>query len=92
MPRIEDLHAAKNTKCMTTHDLRIGYYQVQVLASDCEKTAFITPFRMYRFKRMPFGLKNAPATFQRLINQFKSGVGDVTLLAYLDDIIILSLL
>lgn len=39
---------------------------------------------------MPFGLKNAPATFQRLINQFKSGLGNVTVLAYLDDLIILS--
>lgn len=91
MPRMEDLlHTAKNTKYMTTLDLRSGYHQVPVRECDREKTAFISPTGMYRFKRMPFGLANAPATFQRLINQFKAGLGDVTILAYLDDIIILS--
>lgn len=52
MPRIEDLlHAAKNTKFMTTLDLRSGYYQVQVRECDREKTAFITPTGMYRFSK-----------------------------------------
>lgn len=45
---------------------------------------------MYFFKRMPFGLRNAPATFQRLIDKFRSGIGDILLLAYLDDIIVCS--
>lgn len=53
---------------------------------------FVTPFGTYRFVRMPFGLKNAPATFQSLIDRFRSGstVKDITLLAYLDDLLVLS--
>lgn len=75
---------------MTTLDLQCGYWQIAVAKSDQEKTAFITPFGMYFFKRMPFGLRNAPATFQRLIDKFRSGIGDILLLAYLDDIIVCS--
>lgn len=91
MPRIDELlHSAKQTKYMTTLDLRAGYYQVRVRDVDRDKTAFTTPFGIYRFKRMSFGLKNAPSTFQRLIDRFRAGVIGVTIFAYLDDLIILS--
>lgn len=75
---------------MSTLDLRSGYWQLKVKESDREKTAFVTPFGMYQFKRMPFGLRNAPATFQRLMDRFKNTIPEVPLLAHLDDIIILS--
>ncbi|GBM35377.1 Retrovirus-related Pol polyprotein from transposon 17.6 [Araneus ventricosus] len=45
---------------------------------------------MFRYKRMPFGLKNAPATFQRLMDQFRNGLPTVNILVYLDDIVVLS--
>lgn len=114
LPRIEDvLHAAKTTSYMTTLDLHSGYFQVSVAEDDRDKTAFVTPSGTYRFKRMPMGLRNSGATFQRLIDRFKSnlnvpirghkvsdssdnntlksqGSRPVSILGYLDDLIILS--
>lgn len=91
MPRIDDLlHEAKRTAFMTTLDLRAGYWQVKVKDEDQDKTSFITHFGTFRFKRMPFGPRNAPAIFQRLIDRLKLKVGEVKMLAYLDDLIILS--
>lgn len=91
LPRMDDLlHAAKSTKYMTTLDLQSGYYQIKVNDKDSYKTCFITPFGTYLFKRMPFGLRNAPATFQRLMDRFKASVPKVQLLVYLDDLIVCS--
>ena len=91
LPRMDDLlHAAKSTPYMSTLDLRSGYWQIKVAEEDRLKTAFITPFGSYVFKRMPFGLRNAPATFQRLIDKFRNGLPQILILAYLDDIIICS--
>lgn len=91
LPRLDDLlHEAKQSKYMSTLDLKSGYHQVSVKASDRDKTAFTTPFGTYRFIRMPFGLRNAPATFQRLMNKFKTGLPDIFILVYLDDIIVIS--
>lgn len=91
LPRIDDiLHMAKKTKYMTTLDLKSGYHQVAVKMEDRDKTAFVCPFGTYRFRKMPFGLRCAPATFQRLIDRFRAGLQDINLLAYLDDLIVLS--
>lgn len=91
MPRIDELlHVAKRIPFMTTIDLRSGYWQVSVKDSDRDKTAFTTPFGTFRFKRMPFGLKNSGATFQRLMDRFRAGLKDVTAFAYIDDLIVLS--
>ncbi|KAJ2941462.1 hypothetical protein O0L34_g3683 [Tuta absoluta] len=91
IPRIDDLlHAAKPTPYMTSLDLKAGYWQVKIRPEDEDKTGFITPFGIYRFKRMPFGLRNAPATFQRLIDRFRLKLEHIKILAYLDDIIIFS--
>lgn len=91
LPRMDDLlHAAKSTAYMSTIDLKAGYHQVNVAPGDRDKTAFTCPFGTFRFIRMPFGLKGAPATFQRLIDRFRNGLKNVTVLSYLDDIIVLS--
>lgn len=91
LPRIDDLlHFAKHTPFMSTLDLKAGYWQISVRTEDRDKTAFITPFGLYRCKRMPFGLRNAPATFQKLVERFRSGLNGMSLFAYLDDIILLS--
>ncbi|GFU98488.1 retrovirus-related Pol polyprotein from transposon 17.6 [Trichonephila clavipes] len=81
------LQEAKHTADISTIDLKSGYHQVNVNPADRDKTAFVCPFGTYRFKRMPFGLKNAPATFQRLMDIFRRLL---PVLAYLDDIIIMS--
>ncbi|GBP68445.1 Retrovirus-related Pol polyprotein from transposon 17.6 [Eumeta japonica] len=77
---------------MSTIDLKSGYWQVGVKSEDQDKTAFVTPFGTFRFKRMPFGLRNAPATFQRLIDRFRSSstLRNVTILGYIDDLIVIS--
>lgn len=70
MPRLDDLlHATGRTRVISTMDLKAGYYQVPVHPDHRDKTGFVTPFGLYRFRRMPFGLRNAPATFQRLIDR-----------------------
>ncbi|GBN01029.1 Retrovirus-related Pol polyprotein from transposon 17.6 [Araneus ventricosus] len=84
------LHDAKSIAFMSTLDLKTGYHQIEVNPDDKDKTAFVCPFGMFRYKRMPFGLKNAPATFQRLMDQFRNGLPTVNILVYLDDIVVLS--
>lgn len=61
------------------------YWQLLMRPENKEKTEFVTPFN-----RMPFGLRNAPATFQRLIDRFRNSLPGVRILAYLDDIIVIS--
>ncbi|CAG9132917.1 unnamed protein product [Plutella xylostella] len=91
IPRLDDLlHEAKPALYMSALDLKAGYWQVEVRKEDREKTGFITPFGIYIFKRMPFGLRNAPATFQRLIDRLSVSLEEIKLLAYLDDLILFS--
>ncbi|GFV96428.1 hypothetical protein TNCV_2870051 [Trichonephila clavipes] len=84
------LHDAKSTVFMSTLGLKSGYHQVEVNPADQDKTAFVCPFGTFRYKRMPFGLRNAPATFQRLMDLFRNGLPNVNILVYLDDIVVLS--
>ncbi|XP_052740236.1 uncharacterized protein LOC112054640 [Bicyclus anynana] len=91
LPRIDDLlHQAKAMPYMSTIDLQSGYWQIKVHADDQAKTAFISKYGIYKFKRMPFGLRNAPATFQRLMDKFVHGLKAQCVLCYLDDLIIRS--
>ncbi|GFW74116.1 retrovirus-related Pol polyprotein from transposon 297 [Trichonephila clavipes] len=64
---------------------------MDVLLHDAKSTAFMSTFDLknpviIRYKRLPFGLHNAPATFQRLMDQFRNGLPNVNILVYLDDI------
>ncbi|GFV19361.1 hypothetical protein TNCV_3662941 [Trichonephila clavipes] len=54
------LHDAKSTAFISTLDLKSGYHQVEINPVDQDKTAFVCPFGTFRYKRMPFGLRNAP--------------------------------
>lgn len=74
----------------TTLDLAKGFHQILVKEEDQKKTAFSTPFGHYEYVRMPFGLKNAPATFQRLINSILREYMNKICVVYLDDILIFS--
>lgn len=74
----------------STIDLAKGFHQILVKEEDRSKTAFSTPYGHYEFVRMPFGLKNAPATFQRLINYVLRDLINKVCVVYLDDILIFS--
>ena len=69
-------------------DLKSGYYQIPMKKEDQEKTAFICPLGFYEFKRLPQGIKGAPATFQRLMERCMAGLNLVEALVYMDDIIV----
>ncbi|KAG0739642.1 hypothetical protein G6F23_008820 [Rhizopus arrhizus] len=69
-------------------DLASGYYAIKIKAEDREKTALVTPNGTYVFNYMPFGLKNAPAVFQSMMDRVLGPLKNVTAIAYLDDIII----
>ena len=93
MPRIDDmLEQLQGKKIFTTLDAKSGYWQVQMDPASRDKTAFRTTNGLYEFLVMPFGLCNAPATFQQLIQQVLSGMGDDNpfCCAYIDDILVFS--
>lgn len=91
LPRIEEsLTGLKAAKWYSTLDLASGYWQVEMDPTDREKTAFTTPFGLYEFERMPFGLCNVPATFQRLMQRCLGNMVNEFLLIYLDDVVVFS--
>ena len=91
LPRIDDtLDMLSGSHWFSTIDLASGYWQVEVAREDQEKTAFSTPFGLFQFRTMPFGLCNAPSTFQRLMERVLSGLHWSTCLVYIDDIIVFS--
>ena len=69
-------------------DLASGYWQVGMHKNSQEKTAFTTHAGMYEFTVMPFGLCNAPATFQRLMENVLTGLAQKKCLVYLDNILV----
>ena len=90
LPRIDDtLDTLSGSQWFSTLDLLSGYWQVEVAERDREKTAFTTHEGLFEFKVMPFGLCNAPATFQRLMDLILAGVQWSRCLVYLDDVIVI---
>ncbi|XP_044155688.1 uncharacterized protein LOC122942250, partial [Bufo gargarizans] len=88
MPRMDELlDRISAGKYLTTIDLCKGYWQIPLAEDAIPKSAFITPFGLYQFRVMPFGMKNAPATFQRMVDQLLGGLQSFAC-AYLDDIAI----
>ena len=90
MPRIDDLiDKVGKAKFLTKLDLSKGYWQVPLDEEAVPISAFVTPFGHFQWKYMPFGLKNAPATFQKLVQKVLLGLDKFTA-AYLDNILIFS--
>ena len=74
LPRVDDnLDALAGAKLFSTLDLASGYWQVEMDPHDAEKTAFCTRYGLYQWRVMPFGLCNAPSTFERLMEKVLSG-------------------
>lgn len=91
LPRIDDsLDALGGNKYLSVMDLSSGYWQVGVHPDDQGKTAFVTTDGLYNFKVMPYGLCNAGATFERLMELVLAGLHWTTCLLYVDDIICFS--
>ena len=92
IPRIDDtLHLLVGAKLFSKLDLKCNYWQVELKKDDKAKTAFqVEPLGFYECNRMPFGLCNAPATFQRLMERCMVDMNLRDCLIYLDDIIIFS--
>ena len=89
LPNITDiLDQLGGAKYFSVMDLASGFHQIPMDPNSQEKTAFSTPYAHLEFTRMPFGLKNAPATFQRVMDQVLTGLQGVELFVYMDDIVI----
>jgi hypothetical protein len=91
LPRIDELLERYQTaKWFTSLDLAAGFHQVEMAEEDKEKTAFICSEGLYEFNVMPFGLKNAPGTFQRLMDEVLREYRGEFAEVYVDDIMIYS--
>ena len=91
LPRIDQLvDSTTGHKLLMFMDAFSGYNQIQMAEEDQEKTAFVTSQRLYCYRVMPFGFKNAGATYQRLVNQmFKKQIGR-NMEVYVDDMLVKS--
>uniref|UniRef100_A0A8C1RHP2 Gypsy retrotransposon integrase-like protein 1 n=1 Tax=Cyprinus carpio TaxID=7962 RepID=A0A8C1RHP2_CYPCA len=89
LPRVEDcVDRVGSARFVSKFDLLKGYYQVPLTPRAQEVSAFITPSGLYSYSVMSFGLRNAPATFQRLMNRVVSGLQGCAV--YLDDVVVYS--
>ena len=89
LPKIDEMYAKlKGAKVFSIIDLRSGYHHTALGKSSRAKAAFVTPFGKYEFLMVPFGLAQAPAYFQLLMNKVLEGL--TFMMTYLDDIIIFS--
>ena len=87
IPRIDDcIDQIGSAKFVSKFDLMKGYWQVPLTPRAREVSAFVTPNGLYEYLVMPFGMKNAPATFQRMMTEVVKGLDGCGV--YIDDIII----
>ena len=91
MPKIDQLvDATVSHPRMSFLDVFQGYHQIPTALDDQEKTAFVTPIGNYHYKVMPFGLKNAISTYQRMMTRmFESQLGK-NIEIYIDDMVVKS--
>ena len=91
VPRIDQLvDATVGHPRMSFLDAFQGYHQIPLAVEDQEKTDFVTPVGNYHYKVMPFGLKNAGSTYQRMMTKmFESRLGK-TIEVYIDDMVVKS--
>ena len=91
LPRMDDcIDSLGTAQYFSTLDANAGNWQIAVAPEDRDKTAFTSHRGLYQFKRLPFGLVSAPATFQRAVDIILSSVRFQCAITYLDDIIIYS--
>lgn len=89
IPRIDDsLDTLGGARWFSTLDLASGYWQVELEEEAKKKSAFVVRGGLYSWKVMPFGLCNAPSTFERLMERVLRGLHWEVLLVYLDDVIV----
>ena len=89
IPRIaECIDQIGNAKFVSTFDMLKGYWQVPLTQRAREISVFVTPRGLYQYKVMPFGMKNAPATFQRMVNKLVRDIDRWE--GYIDDVVIYS--
>ena len=89
MPQVEEvLEQVGRSRVISKLDLSKGYYQVPMVVADIPKTCFICHRGKYEFLRMPFGVRNAPATFQALMTKLLSECNSF-FSPYMDDIVVL---
>ena len=91
LPRIDDiLDTLGGMKFFSSVDLAAGYWQIGMDAESAAKSAFITHQGLHEFVWMPFGMCNAPATFQTLMEKVLSGLIWKTCFVYIDDVLVCS--
>lgn len=89
LPLIDDqLDRLGQGKLFTSLDMSSGFHQIPIHEDSIPKTAFVTPDGHFEYLRMPFGLSNAPAVFQRAVHRGLGNLKDTVALVYLDDILI----
>ena len=89
LPRIDDcLDCLAHSQYFCTMDLSSGYWQIAMDEEDKCKTAFSTPRGHFQFKVMPFGVRNGPATLERLMELVLAGMSNYQCLCYMDDVVV----
>lgn len=89
IPRIQDFtYQLRNMKIFSKLDIRMAYYWIPIAKEDAQKTAITTPFGLFEFKCMTFGLRNASQTFQRFMHEVLRGIDHC--FCFVDDILLYS--